>query len=120
MGCCDPEHAIWSLGPAQPEVVSVSDFLNTNANVVFYCLGQFELVSVPDLYTAVEELAAVVLVLCVCVCVYGHERMFVQHMREVAYRVLTPLELELQVIIHYQREVLRNQTRVFCKDNKCS
>jgi hypothetical protein len=47
--------------------------------------------------------------------------MFVQHMREVAYRGLDPLELELQVIISCQRKRgSENQVWVFCMDNKCS
>lgn len=63
MGCNDPEHTIWSLGPAEPEAVSFLDILNIEANTVFYCLGQFGLLSVPDLYTTRDES-----VLCVHAC----------------------------------------------------
>lgn len=69
MGCNDPEHTIWSLGPAEPEAVSFLDILSIEANTVFYCLGQFGLLSVPDLYTTRDES-----VLCVHAssCVYVH------------------------------------------------
>lgn len=71
MGCNDPEHTIWSLGPAEPEAVSFLDILNIEANTVFYCLGQFGFLSVPDLYTT-RDVSAVRACVHASSCVYVH------------------------------------------------